>query len=226
MVSIAKIYFFAGRPFNRWSVVTRKSGAKSTGPLATEAWFSSERPIPAAKIATSLAVRSSPSPLCSGPKLRGPSQWPRRRGAEAPSWPACRPCHDMCRRSRQTWEMLPALRFRTSERRRPVSTSVSVIARSRRPSGVSGMTRSIREFGLVDPIIARREGRAVIGGHQRLLAARRLGLIEVPVIFLDLSLLIRPRLLNLALNKNQPETGIRGFWPGSWRNSMRLKTLT
>ena len=96
--------------------------------------------------------------------------------------------------------MLPALRFRTSDRRRPVSTSVSVIARSRRPSGVSGMTRSIHEFGLVDPIIARREDRAVIGGHQRLLAARRLGLAEVPVILVDLAP-ERARLLNLALNR-------------------------
>ena len=33
------------------------------------------------------------------------------------------------------------------------------------------LTRSIREFGLIDPIIARREDKMVIGGHQRLLAA-------------------------------------------------------
>ena len=37
------------------------------------------------------------------------------------------------------------------------------------------LTRSIHEFGLIDPIIARREDKTVIGGHQRLLAARRLG---------------------------------------------------
>ena len=40
---------------------------------------------------------------------------------------------------------------------------------------LEALTRSIREFGLVDPIIARREDKTVIGGHQRLLAARRLG---------------------------------------------------
>jgi DNA modification methylase len=62
------------------------------------------------------------------------------------------------------------------------------------------LTRSIREFGLVDPIIARREDKAVIGGHQRLLAARRLGYKTVPVVFLDLSL-EQARLLNIALNK-------------------------
>src|SRR5437870_1456314 len=37
---------------------------------------------------------------------------------------------------------------------------------------LEALTRSIREFGLVDPILARREDRVVIGGHQRLLAAR------------------------------------------------------
>jgi DNA modification methylase len=67
------------------------------------------------------------------------------------------------------------------------------------------LTRSIREFGLVDPIIARHDDRIVIGGHQRLLAARKLGLKTVPVVFVDLSP-ERARLLNLALNK------ISGTW--------------
>src|SRR3990172_11974046 len=63
---------------------------------------------------------------------------------------------------------------------------------------LEALTRSIREFGLVDPVIARREDKTVIGGHQRLLAARRLGYKTVPVIFTDLS---HPhaQLLNLAL---------------------------
>jgi len=65
---------------------------------------------------------------------------------------------------------------------------------------LEALTRSIREFGLVDPIIARKEGRTVIGGHQRLLAARRLGYKTVPVVFADLSL-EQARLLNIALNK-------------------------
>ena len=62
------------------------------------------------------------------------------------------------------------------------------------------LTRSIHEFGLIDPIIARREDKTVIGGHQRLLAARRLGYKTVPVVFADLSL-EQARLLNVALNK-------------------------
>jgi ParB-like chromosome segregation protein Spo0J len=70
---------------------------------------------------------------------------------------------------------------------------------------LESLTRSIREFGLVDPIIARREDKTVIGGHQRLIAARRLGLKEVPVVFLDLSP-EQARLLNLGLNR------IGGTW--------------
>jgi DNA modification methylase len=65
---------------------------------------------------------------------------------------------------------------------------------------LDALTRSIREFGLVDPIIARRDDKTIIGGHQRLIVARRLGLNQVPVVFLDLSP-ERARLLNLGLNR-------------------------
>ena len=70
---------------------------------------------------------------------------------------------------------------------------------------LEALTRSIQEFGLIDPIVARREDRTVIGGHQRLVAARRLGLETVPVIYVDLPP-ERAKLLNLALNK------ISGDW--------------
>src|SRR5271157_6538300 len=65
---------------------------------------------------------------------------------------------------------------------------------------LEALTRSIREFGLIDPIIARREDKTVIGGHQRLLAARKLGYTTVPVVFVDVSK-EKARLLNIALNK-------------------------
>jgi DNA modification methylase len=70
---------------------------------------------------------------------------------------------------------------------------------------LEALTRSIQQFGLVDPVIARREDGLVVGGHQRLLAARRLGLKSVPVVYVDLSL-EQARVLNLALNK------ISGSW--------------
>ena len=70
---------------------------------------------------------------------------------------------------------------------------------------LESLTRSIQQFGLVDPIIARHEDQSVIGGHQRLIAARRLGLDTVPVIYLDIST-EQAKLLNLALNR------ISGDW--------------
>ena len=70
---------------------------------------------------------------------------------------------------------------------------------------MEALVRSIREFGLVDPIIARSEDKTVIGGHQRLIAARRLGLKFVPAIYVDLSS-EQAKLLNLALNR------ISGNW--------------
>src|SRR6266508_1603865 len=67
------------------------------------------------------------------------------------------------------------------------------------------LTRSLREFGFLQPVIARHEDHIVVGGHQRLVAARRLGYKTVPVIFVDLSP-EQSHLLNLALNK------ISGDW--------------
>jgi len=70
---------------------------------------------------------------------------------------------------------------------------------------LESLTRSLRQFGFVQPVLARREDRTVIGGHQRLVAARRLGMATVPVTWLDISV-EQARVLGLALNK------ISGSW--------------
>lgn len=70
---------------------------------------------------------------------------------------------------------------------------------------LEALTRSIRQWGLVQPVLARRADGIVIGGHQRLVAARRLGLTSVPVIWLNLDA-DQTRLLGLALNR------IAGTW--------------
>ncbi|MBI3291256.1 MAG: ParB N-terminal domain-containing protein, partial [Elusimicrobia bacterium] len=70
------------------------------------------------------------------------------------------------------------------------------------------LKRSIREFGFVEPIVANRHpGRenVIVGGHQRVRAAKTLGLAEIPVVYVDLPL-EQERLLNLALNR------IKGDW--------------
>lgn len=59
---------------------------------------------------------------------------------------------------------------------------------------------SVGTFGLVQPILARRADGTVIGGHQRLLVARRRGLATVPVIWLDLDP-DEARTLALGLNR-------------------------
>jgi DNA modification methylase len=70
---------------------------------------------------------------------------------------------------------------------------------------LDALERSLRQFGFVQPVLARREDRTVIGGHQRLVAARRLGLTTIPVTWLDVTV-EQARLLGLALNK------ISGTW--------------
>jgi ParB-like chromosome segregation protein Spo0J len=70
---------------------------------------------------------------------------------------------------------------------------------------LDALERNLRQFGFVQPVLARREDRTVIGGHQRLVAAHRLGLTSVPVTWLDVTV-EQARLLGLALNK------ISGSW--------------
>jgi DNA modification methylase len=70
---------------------------------------------------------------------------------------------------------------------------------------LDALTRSMATFGAVQPILVRREDGVVIGGHQRLVAARRLGWTTVPVIRLDMTA-DEAHLLNLALNR------ISGDW--------------
>src|SRR3954454_6882569 len=65
---------------------------------------------------------------------------------------------------------------------------------------LEALTRSLKEFGFVSPLLARREDRTIIGGHQRILAARRLGYKTIPTVYLNVPM-EQARLLNLSLNK-------------------------
>jgi len=67
------------------------------------------------------------------------------------------------------------------------------------------LRRSIERFGFVEPVVARRRDRVMIGGHQRWLVAKEMGLTTVPVVFVEVSE-AEARALNLALNK------ISGEW--------------
>jgi DNA modification methylase len=65
---------------------------------------------------------------------------------------------------------------------------------------LEALTRSIAEFGFVEPVLVRKQDRVVVAGHQRLTAARKLGLKTVPAILLNITP-EQAKLLNVALNK-------------------------
>src|SRR5579863_7921578 len=57
-------------------------------------------------------------------------------------------------------------------------------ARTHSDEQVAQIAASIKEFGFVSPILVGPD-RVIIAGHARLLAARKLGMTEVPVIVLE-----------------------------------------
>ena len=70
---------------------------------------------------------------------------------------------------------------------------------------IEQLTESIKEFGLVDPILvngAANRKNIVIGGHFRLKIAQDLGMSEVPVVYVDIPEIKREQELNIRLNKN------------------------
>ncbi len=67
------------------------------------------------------------------------------------------------------------------------------------------LIESIKKFGFVDPILvnkAKQRKNVVIGGHFRLEVAKRLGMEDVPVVFLNISNIEKEKELNLRLNRN------------------------
>jgi DNA modification methylase len=84
----------------------------------------------------------------------------------------------------------------------PVARLIPYARNSRTHSGeqVAQIAASIKEFGFVNPILAGSDS-VIIAGHGRLLAARGLGLTEVPVIVVDGLTENQRRALILADNK-------------------------
>ena len=104
--------------------------------------------------------------------------------------------------------------IRTNQQRDPQLRVVSVPIRKLKPASynprlmapeeMAKLRRSLQTYGLAEPLVVRKADDTVIGGHQRLEAARALGLKTVPVVYVDLS---EPeaKALNLALNRIQGE---------------------
>jgi ParB-like chromosome segregation protein Spo0J len=64
------------------------------------------------------------------------------------------------------------------------------------------LRRSLRDFGLVEPLVWNQRTGHVVGGHQRLTILRELGVREVPVSIVDLPL-EREKALNVVLNNRE-----------------------
>lgn len=68
------------------------------------------------------------------------------------------------------------------------------------PETFKRLKRSLEDFGIVDPVIARRSDNMVIGGHQRLAVAKSVGIEKVPVVYVEFPD-NKAAMLNVALNK-------------------------
>jgi len=83
------------------------------------------------------------------------------------------------------------------------------------------LEKSIKEFGLVDPVIVNSNPQRMnilIGGHARIKVAKKLGYKEVPVVYINLDV-EQEKLLNLKLN------AISGDWDFSKLNELFEKDL-
>lgn len=77
---------------------------------------------------------------------------------------------------------------------------------------IEQLTKSIKRFGLVDPLIvnkSKNRKNVVLGGNFRLKVAKNIGYKEVPVIFIDISDKKKEQELILRLNKNVGEFDIK-----------------
>ncbi|HVM73341.1 MAG TPA: DNA modification methylase [Candidatus Paceibacterota bacterium] len=77
--------------------------------------------------------------------------------------------------------------------------------RSWSKDAITQLTESIKRYGFVDPLLVngapKRKG-IVIGGHFRLSIAKKLGITEVPVVYINIPDIAREKELNIRLNKN------------------------
>ncbi len=68
----------------------------------------------------------------------------------------------------------------------------------------NALKKSLEKFGMPQPIIVNRRSGVIVGGHQRLKAAKDLGWESVPVVYVDLSE-PQEKALNVSLNSNKLE---------------------
>lgn len=84
---------------------------------------------------------------------------------------------------------------------------------------MQSLRRSLRAYGIVEPVVVNRRSSVVVGGHQRIKAAILEGIAEMPVFYVDLDPQ-NERLLNLALNR------IHGEWDEDLLEALMLELKT
>lgn len=70
------------------------------------------------------------------------------------------------------------------------------------------LTESIKRYGIIDPLLvnsAPKRHNIVIGGHFRLTIIKKLGIAQVPVVYVSIDDIEREKELNIRLNKNAGE---------------------
>ena len=66
------------------------------------------------------------------------------------------------------------------------------------------LKESIKKFGIVDPIIVNKRTQRIVGGHFRVEVAKKLGITELPCVYVDLTNEAEKE-LNIRLNQNTGE---------------------
>src|SRR5260370_463120 len=81
--------------------------------------------------------------------------------------------------------MLPQIRIDIQVERWPIGRLIPRVTNppTHTPAHVAQIAASMREWGWTNPVLVDKDDR-IIAGHARLLAARQLGMTEVPVIML------------------------------------------
>jgi len=80
--------------------------------------------------------------------------------------------------------------------------------RTIRPGPLAKLKRSLEEFGFAEPLVANRFNRRLVGGHQRMRAAKELGRDVVPISWVWIEDEDREKALNVALNNAE----LTGEW--------------
>jgi hypothetical protein len=98
-------------------------------------------------------------------------------------------------------------------------------ARTHSDEQVAQIAGSIAEFGFVNPVLVGKDG-VIVAGHGRVMAARKLGLTEAPVIVLSHLTPTQRRALMIADNQITPNAGWNDEMPAAELASLKRRSIS